>query len=54
VFFVNVAFKGVSQNVSLLLATLAGRFVSVAVKGLARGSEYERREGPPSTVFVKD
>jgi hypothetical protein len=34
VFFVSVASKGLSQDVSLLFATLAGRFVSVAVKGL--------------------
>src|SRR5260370_27381912 len=34
VFFVSVASKGFSQTVSLLFATLAGRFISVAVKGL--------------------
>jgi hypothetical protein len=34
VFFVSVASKGLSQSVSLLFATLAGRFISVAAKGL--------------------
>ena len=33
-FFVSVACKGVSSAVSLLFATLAGRFISVAAKGL--------------------
>jgi hypothetical protein len=33
-FFVSVASKGLSQAVSLLFATLAGRCVSVAAKGL--------------------
>jgi hypothetical protein len=34
VVFVSVASKGFSQAVSLLFATLTGRFISVAVKGL--------------------
>jgi hypothetical protein len=34
VFFVSVASKGLSYAVSLLFATLAGRYISVAVKGL--------------------
>jgi hypothetical protein len=34
VFFVSVASKGFSQTVSLLFATLAGRSISVAAKGL--------------------
>jgi hypothetical protein len=34
VFFVSVASKGFSKTVSPLFATLAGRFISVAVKGL--------------------
>ena len=34
VFFVSVASKGLSQAVSLLFATLAGRSISVAAKGL--------------------
>jgi hypothetical protein len=34
VFFVSVASKGVRFSVSLLFATLAGRFISVASKGL--------------------
>jgi len=33
-FFVSVASKGLSQAVSLLFATLAGRYISVAGKGL--------------------
>ena len=33
-FFVSIASKELSQDVSLLFATLAGRFISVAVKGL--------------------
>ena len=33
-FFVSVASKGLSATVSLLFATLAGRFISVADKGL--------------------
>jgi hypothetical protein len=33
-FFVSVAAKGVSFAVSLLFATLAGRSISVAAKGL--------------------
>jgi hypothetical protein len=33
-FFVSVAAKELSEAVSLLFATLAGRFVSVAAKGL--------------------
>jgi hypothetical protein len=33
-FFVSVASKGLSHTVSLLFATLAGRYISVAAKGL--------------------
>jgi hypothetical protein len=33
-FFVSVASKGLSPTVSLLFATLAGRSISVAAKGL--------------------
>jgi hypothetical protein len=33
-FFVSVASKGFSQTVSLLFATLAGKSISVAAKGL--------------------
>jgi hypothetical protein len=36
-FFVSVASKGLNQTVSLLFATLAGRFISVAAKGLKAG-----------------
>ena len=35
-FFVSVASKGFSRNVSLLFATLTGRPISVAAKGLER------------------
>jgi len=38
VFFVSVASKGVSHAVSLLFATLAGKSISVAVKGLTQAS----------------
>jgi hypothetical protein len=41
-FFVSVASKGLSQTVSLLFATLAGRYISVAVKGLRE--EEARRQ----------
>jgi hypothetical protein len=34
VFFVSVASNGFSWTVSLLFATLAGRYISVAAKGL--------------------
>jgi hypothetical protein len=34
VFFVNVASKGFSYTVSLLFATLTGRSINVAAKGL--------------------
>jgi hypothetical protein len=34
VYFVSVASKGFSETVSLLFATLAGRSISVAAKGL--------------------
>jgi hypothetical protein len=40
-FFVSVAFKGVSFGVSLLFTTLAERFVSVAAKGV-RGADCWR------------
>jgi hypothetical protein len=39
VFFVSVASKGFSQGVSLLFATLAGRFISVAGKGVKAMAE---------------
>ena len=40
-FRVSVASKGFSCGVSLLFATLAGRFISVAAKGLT-GAECDR------------
>jgi hypothetical protein len=43
VFFISVASKGLSSTVSLLFATLAGRSISVAVKGL-RGCLWARKE----------
>ncbi len=44
VFFVSVASKGLSRAVSLLFATLAGRSISVAAKGLKAivGSDLDR------------
>src|SRR5712692_6064065 len=42
-FFVSVAFKGLSHAVSLLFATLAGRSIGVAAKGLkGRGGSPDR------------
>jgi len=43
-FFVSVASKGFSHTVSLLFATLAGRSISVAAKGLKGmvGSDLDR------------
>jgi hypothetical protein len=35
-FFVSVASKGLSRTASLLFATLAGKAISVAAKGLTR------------------
>ena len=43
VFFVNVASKGFSWNISLLFATLAGRLINVAAKGLREEEEEVRR-----------
>ena len=45
--FVSVASKGFSLATSLLFATLAGRPISVAGKGLMRQVEEEREEKPP-------
>jgi hypothetical protein len=58
-FFISVASKGVSFSVSLLFATLAGRFISVAFKGLTVVRESERRgvraleTGPLPTLFLE-
>ena len=41
-FFDSVASKELSQDVSLLFATLAGRFISAAVKGLKAIVERNR------------
>jgi hypothetical protein len=57
VFFVSVASKGLSQAVSLLFATLARWFISVAAKGLKgmMGSLLDSgRIDPPPVFFVKD
>jgi hypothetical protein len=45
VFFVSVASKGFSYTVSLLFATLAGRFISVATKGLKENRDEGRKSG---------
>src|SRR6267378_220334 len=45
VFFVSVASKEFSWNVSLLVATLAGRAISVAAKGLKGWGFCKRYEG---------
>jgi hypothetical protein len=46
-FFVSVASKGLSLPVSLLFATLAGRSISVAVKGVMGADRWResKREG---------
>src|SRR5258708_4667515 len=57
-FFVSVAVKGVSSAVSLLFATLAGKCISVASKGVrgagcrreSDGGRYEEFEGIRRTV----
>src|SRR5712692_12093153 len=61
-FFVSVASKGVSPAVSLLFATLAGRSISVAAKGLTgefsevwQGKalgDRKRRECPLPPAFL--
>jgi hypothetical protein len=62
-FFVSVASKGFTHAVSLLFATLAGIFISVAAKGLMWTKivcTLERLNvgisgiPPPRHVFVKD
>ena len=42
-FFISVAFKGLSYTVSLLFATLAGRIISVASNRLTWNSGVEER-----------
>ena len=61
-FFVSVASKGLSPTVSLLFATLAGRSISVAAKGLTgefsevwQGKalgDRKRRECPLPPAFL--
>src|ERR1700682_1950563 len=43
-FFVSVAAKGVNHSVSLLFATFARRFISVAAKGLGVHQNCAKRE----------
>jgi len=45
VFFVSVAGKGLSPAVSLLFATLAGKSISVAAKGVRGRAEGEKVTG---------
>ncbi len=55
-FFVSVASKGLSPAVSLLFATLAGRSISVAAKGLMGMGNVctsERRGYPLPAPFLK-
>jgi hypothetical protein len=62
--FVSVASKGFSWAVSPLVATLAGRSISVAAKRLREGEVRSRVEDmedaecreypPPPTFFVKN
>jgi hypothetical protein len=55
--FVSVASKGFSWPVSLLFATVAAGFVSVAAKEVTAAGESERRilrtlgRAPPPTIF---
>lgn len=44
-FFVSVTSKGFSLAVSLLFSTLAGRFISVAAKGLMRTECWRESNG---------
>jgi hypothetical protein len=44
-YFVSVASKGLSPAVSLLFATLARRFISVAAKGLIGGGGWRESNG---------
>ena len=44
-FFVSVASKGLSQTVSLLFATLAGRCISVAGKGFTQAKKVTIWDG---------
>ena len=44
-FFVSVAAKGFSKRVSLLFATLAGRFISVAAKGFMGADCWRESNG---------
>jgi len=56
VFFVSVASKGLSLAVSLLFATLAGRSISVAAKGLKAmvGSDPDRVAADQWTVVREE
>jgi len=56
VFFVSVASKRVSERVSLLFATLAGRFVNVALKGLKAtvGSNPDRAGARQCAAVSRD
>src|SRR6266478_3753697 len=61
-FFVSVASKGLTPTVSLLFATLAGRSISVAAKGLTgefleawqgrASGDRKRRECPLPPAFL--
>ena len=51
-FFVSVASKGLSSAASLLFATLAGRFISVAAKGLTRTKCWRESNWVGSEDFV--
>jgi hypothetical protein len=53
-FFVSVASKEFSSDISLLFATLAGKWISVAAKGLRAGGigeKWSSEVGPPSPIF---
>jgi hypothetical protein len=50
-FFVSVASKGLSPSVSLLFAILAGRAISIAVKGLTGRTVWREANGRDGKIF---
>jgi hypothetical protein len=52
-FFVSVASKELSSAVSLLFATLTGRFISVAAKGLMGTKRWREINSPGWEDFAR-
>jgi len=50
-FFVSVASKGFTCGISLLFATFAGRFISVAAKGLSAGGRLKVKGPDRVAIF---